>query len=96
MDTIYNPDDFWSRVKDLLKKQNITQLELEKRIDLTECTIKQQIFHHRIPDAIEAQNIAEELHTTVEYLITGNESDLKIKTDKLIKDILQSINSYQE
>lgn len=96
MDTIYNPDDFWSRVKDLLKKQNITQLELEKRINLSECTIKQQIFHHRIPDAIEAQNIAEELHTTVEYLITGNESDLKIKTDKLIKDILQSINSYQE
>lgn len=95
MDTIYNPDDFWSRVKDLLKKQNITQLELEKRINLSECTIKQQIFHHRIPDAIEAQNIAEELHTTVEYLITGNESDLKIKTDKLIKDILQSINSYQ-
>ena len=96
MNNLYNPDDFWIRVKDLLKKQNITQLELEKRINLSECTIKQQVFHHRIPDAIEAQNIAEELHTTVEYLITGKESDLKIKTNKLVNDIQQLINSYQE
>lgn len=90
-----NGEDFWQRVKALIKSQNTTQEWVAKSADVSFSNLKQQIFHNRIPVADEAVRIAKALNTSVEYLVTGEESDsaamelseLKAKILKFSQDV---------
>jgi transcriptional regulator with XRE-family HTH domain len=86
--------DFWSRVKSSLKERNFTQEELAKSAGVDFNNLKQQIFHKRMPSADDAVFIAQTLHTSVEYLVTGTEkNDAAIELAELKKKILEFANS---
>lgn len=70
-----NGEDFWNRVKTLLKKKKITQETLAEFANLNFSNLKQQIFYKRFPDAYQAVAIAHALDTTVEYLVLGVTSE---------------------
>lgn len=66
-----NNDIFWSRVKELLKAQCLTQETICSRVNIPIGTMRGWITHSRLPDAEMSCLIAAELGTTVEFLVTG-------------------------
>jgi hypothetical protein len=64
---------FWSQVKSLIDAQNTSQEWVASKAEINFGTMKQQIHHNRLPDAVSAQRIAAALGTSVEYLVTGQE-----------------------
>lgn len=91
-----NGEDFWRRVKDLIKSQNTTQEWVANSANVSFNNLKQQIFHNRIPVADEAVRIAKALNTSVEYLVTGEESDSAAKElSELKAEILKFAQDVQ-
>lgn len=70
-----NEENFWNRVKALLKQNKLTQENLAEKAGLNFNNLKQQIFYNRIPDAVQSVAIAQVLDTSVEYLVTGIDSN---------------------
>lgn len=70
---------FWANVRTELEYQGISQKELAKSILESYNTVQSWINKDRLPNAEQAVKIAKILHTSVEYLVTGE--DKKIKTD---------------
>lgn len=83
---------FWNNVKSLLKNYKITQKQLSVIINLPERTIENWIGRNTIPDAIEAVKIAQALNTTVEYLVTGEESNKAQQELDKLKQILRELS----
>lgn len=83
--------EFWQRLKGLLKSQKITQAKLCESCEISLATFVSWIHNERLPDLISAVKIAQCLNTSVEYLVTGEESrhdvrelqELKAKYDAL-------------
>lgn len=69
-----NAEQFWNRVKELIKQNKITQEALAKDCDVSLNVLKSWIFNKRLPDAAQAIYIAKSLNTSVEYLVNGEES----------------------
>ena len=90
-----NGELFWQRVKELIKAQNVTQEWVAKSADVSFSNLKQQIFHGRIPTADEAVKIAKALNTTVEYLVTGEETDKAKELAELKAKIMDFAKSLQ-
>ena len=88
-------DNFWQRVKELIKKQNTTQEWVANASNVSFNNFKQQIFHKRIPSADEAVLIAKALNTTVEYLVTGEVTDSSRELSELKEKILDFAQSVQ-
>ena len=84
-------EEFWGRVKTLIKQSNITQEGLAKTADLNFSNMKQQIFYKRLPDAAQASRIASALNTSVEYLVTGEEKSPYMEENTILKDKLKRI-----
>ena len=75
---------FWNRVKQLIKSNNTTQRGLSETIGLSARTLEIKIGRKSAPDVFEAYKIAQALNTTVEYLVTGEDtSPYKQELDKL-------------
>ncbi|MDD7416983.1 MAG: helix-turn-helix transcriptional regulator [Treponemataceae bacterium] len=66
-------DNFWNRVIDLLDRQGISRKEFAIRVGISYSSIHNGAMLDSIPSADIALNIAYELHTSVEYLVYGNE-----------------------
>jgi hypothetical protein len=66
-------ETIWGNVKTAIKREKTTQKRLVVQIGESLGNFQQQIHHNRVPDAVEIYNIAKALHTTVEYLVTGND-----------------------
>lgn len=66
-----NYKDFWDRVNNLIHLSHKTQRGLALECGFTERRIESLSSASRSPDVIEAVLIAEQLGTTVEYLVTG-------------------------
>lgn len=87
-------NDFFKRIENLLNQQKKTQKELSKCIDLA----SPQIYtnwksRNSIPSADIAVKIAKYLNTTVEFLVTGTESDeFKNKYESLKNSVQNAIN----
>lgn len=62
------------KMKELMKKQNISQRDLSIRLNTTEATISRYINNQREPNTDTLANIATALNTTVDYLL-GKSSD---------------------
>ncbi|MCR4632200.1 MAG: helix-turn-helix domain-containing protein [Treponema sp.] len=65
-------DNFWNRVLDLLDRQGISRKEFAMRVGISYSSIHNGAMLNSIPSADIALHIAYELHTTLEYLIYGN------------------------
>lgn len=64
---------FWQRVIRELKRKNTTQIKLAQLTGISYERLKNWIYKNYIPDAVTACEIAENLGTTVEYLVWGEE-----------------------
>lgn len=64
-----------NKMKELMKKQNISQKDLSIRLNTTEATISRYINNLREPNFETLANIATALNTTVDFLLgkTKNE-----------------------
>lgn len=67
--------DFWDRVNNLIHLSHKTQRGLSLECGFTERRIESLSSASRSPDVIEAVLIAEQLGTSVEYLVTGIDSN---------------------
>lgn len=83
--------EFWKRVNKRIKELNITQEALCKDLGINLGTLRQQITHSRYPSVDIAFRFAQALGVSVEYLVTGTESD---KKSELIDEIKSLINRY--
>ena len=90
MDTI---KDFWGRVKQLIKLHNTTQEKLAIAIEVSFSTLQGQIVKNWFPNVLDGYKIANQLHTTVEYLITGTTNEDNTEISKDILDLAYDINS---
>ena len=62
-----------SRISELLQKNGLTQRELAKQVVVSEVSISRYVNGERTPKGPNVVNIANTLHTTVEYLM-GHET----------------------
>lgn len=84
-------EDFWNKVKDLIKKNNLTQKEFSTKLGLPERTIETWINRNTSPDVFTAQKIALHLGVSIDYLLTGEEDNrYKDLVAKIQKDITDS------
>ena len=60
-----------NRIKELLNKNDISQKDLARYIGTTEASISRYVNDEREPVAKILYKIAQELHTTTDYLISG-------------------------
>ena len=79
---------FWNNVKKLLSNQNILQKDFADSIGINIATLKNQMTRNIVPDAESAVKIASALNTSVEFLVTGNETDSAAKELKDLKEKL--------
>lgn len=84
---------FWRNVNKLIKSQNTTQEAIAKTCAINFGTFKNRSSKKIVPDAIEAYKIAQALNTTVEYLVTGEDSSpYKRELDRLKAAIIPVLN----
>lgn len=85
--------DFWDRVKILMKSRSLTQTDLSEKIHVTVPVIKNWIYRSILPDAEKAALIAKALGTTVEYLVTGADVSTPSPETKKLKKIKEEIQN---
>lgn len=79
---------FWENVKRLLSEKRILQKDFAEMLGYNVATLKNQMTRNISPDVDTAVKIAAALNTSVEYLVTGQESDrYKARYDQLVKTI---------
>lgn len=86
---------FWERVNSLIKKSNTTQHALSIQCGLNQRRLQNLSAGNRFPDCSEAVLIAEALNTTVEYLVTGKQSDSDKELNELKQKVLDFAKSIQ-
>jgi transcriptional regulator with XRE-family HTH domain len=88
-----NNEEYWNRVKELLAKNNMKQTELAEKTNVSIGVLKNWIYRNILPDAEQAQLIAQALHTSVEYLVTGSENTDRAPT--LAAEIRSVLDKYK-
>ena len=83
--------DFWNRVNFLIRTQNKTQSGLSLECGLNQRRIQNLSASSRIPDVFEGVKIARALGVSVEYLVTGKETDGK---KQFIEDLKNFIDAH--
>lgn len=76
-------DNFFERVKNLLKDKNTTIKDFLETIEVNYDTYNGLRRYNNLPRADEAMKIAEALGVSVEYLVTGNEAHRINGLDKI-------------
>ena len=99
---------FWEKLKDILEYQNISLKELCAKAGLKQQSIYNAITRKTFPSLETAVKIANALNVSVEYLVTGKESQeisdeecvlliiyrkLSNSNKKLINEIIDSFTS---
>ena len=79
---------FWERFEQALDENNITASELSRTLGLASSVIYAWKQRDSIPRADIAVKVAEKLNTSVEYLLTGNTSEIKSPKKKFLIPIL--------
>ena len=86
-----NAEHFWERVKELIKRNSTTQEWLASQCDVSLGMVKSWIFNKRLPDAAQAVRIAKALQTSVEYLVTGEDTNPLAQENAMLKEKLANI-----
>lgn len=87
--------DFWIRVKDLIKEKNTTQDKIALQINERADNFSRWIQKDRLPDAEQTYKIANALGVSVEYLVTGKQSNNKEKIDKIVESLTIAIDDIK-
>lgn len=82
---------FWGNVKPLIKKNNKTQEILASELEIPFGTFQGWIAKSILPDVVSAYKIARALGVSVEYLVTGKETDGK---KQFIEDLKNFIDAH--
>ena len=91
-----NGTDFVCRSEKLLEMQKKTKVEFSNSIGIPKQSLYDWKQRGTIPSADTALKIAQYLNTTVEYLLTGKETDEnKVKLDGITEEIQNIINKYR-
>ena len=69
-------DNFWVRVKQLLKAHKMTQKQLAEYMGISVYTLTNWIRYNRVPDSGTAYEIAVVLGVTLNYLLGGREAEI--------------------
>jgi transcriptional regulator with XRE-family HTH domain len=89
--------DFWTRLKNEIKKKNTTQEWIAGKIGVPFGTLRKWLTRKTYPDIREGVEIAKLLDTSAEYLVTGNDREiLSDKERKLVRDYRKLAESDQE
>lgn len=87
--------DFYERVKELVKNNNLSLIPFLQSLGINYETYKSAKRLGHLPRTDEALSIAKALNTTVEYLVTGKLSDSDSQLSELKKKILDFAQSVQ-
>jgi len=87
--------DFYARVKTLVKTNKTTIEYVVGEAGLSLASYNAYRRHENLPRADEALKIAQALGTTVEYLVSGSDSDLTI-SDKALLDLQARLDQHWE
>lgn len=87
---------FWDNVRLLLSQQKILQKDFAEQMGYNVSTLKNQMTRNISPDVYTAVKIAKALGTSVEFLVTGEESnkdsaelkELKTKVKQFLTELL--------
>ncbi|MCL2834016.1 MAG: helix-turn-helix domain-containing protein [Treponema sp.] len=82
--------DFWIRLKNEIKEKNTTQEWIANKIGVPFGTFRKWMTRKTYPNIKEGIEIAKNLDTSVEYLLTGIKSEGLSDTEKKL------INSYRK
>ncbi len=83
--------EFWVNVNNELKRQNKTQIEMCEYCHFSLSSIRNRISLNSVPNVIDAFKIADFLHVSLEYLITGHETQAKNIDLEKMQDALNEI-----
>lgn len=83
---------FWSRVNALIKEQDSTQELICSQTGISINTLRGWVSKSVLPRADEAVKIARALNTTVEFLVTGEDSG-RAETRERILAMLDSLRT---
>lgn len=86
---------FVDRLEKLIKENHLTQSSLADMVQIRRPTISDWKKNGSYPTADVAVKIAKALHTTVEYLVTGEQDDSEAKLNELKKKVLEFAQSVQ-
>lgn len=79
---------FWNNVKPLIKANKTTQAKLAEVCQIPFGTLQGWIAKDVLPDVISAYKISSILNTSVEYLVTGKESNaFRLKYQTLVESL---------
>lgn len=85
-----NAEEFWERVKTLIKEKKTTQEYVAGKCGVTLGVFKAWIFNKRLPDAAQCVRMADALGTTAEFLVTGEQK--KQDNSKAISLLLSAVD----
>ena len=86
---------FVDRLERLLKENHLSQSALADMVQIRRPTISDWKKNGSFPTADVAVRIAKALHTTVEYLVTGEQNDSEARLNELKKKVLEFAQSVQ-
>ena len=66
---------FWNRVKPLIKEKGLTQASFAEKCGISFGTFQGWIAKSVLPSVVDGYKIADALNTSVEYLVTGIDSN---------------------
>lgn len=87
--------EFWSRVKDKIDYQDMTQKELAEKIGESYNTLQSWINRNRLPNAVQSVKIADALNTSVEFLVKGKNAQTKKQHEKTVALLKEAIHSLE-
>jgi len=82
---------FWDRTNALIKKLNKTQSGVSVECGFNPRRIQNLSGSNRLPDAAEAYKIAQALGVSVEYLVTGSDTNPAEQELKELKERLKNL-----
>jgi transcriptional regulator with XRE-family HTH domain len=88
--------DFRRRVDNLLKKNNLNYQALIESNNWPQSTVSGWKRRNIIPPADKANEIAKSLHTTVEYLVTGELTKNEVIKNQVIQSLLENVETIKK
>ena len=84
------------RIKQIMKKQKINQTELAEKTKIKLRTLVSYISENKLPKTEALYKISQALGVSIEYLLTGEITELNTKEKKLLEDYRNSPKNIQE
>lgn len=84
------------RLKKLIEKKGITRKELEEKTGIKKTAIHNYLVENKLPGTEAIYKLAQILGVSINYLLTGETTELNEKEKKLLEDYRNSPKNIQE